>query len=79
MTSNQLFSLAALRTGRDPSEVREIFSAIAGIIHEKIQAGEHVQARPLAVFYPARQAGPGRPRVFDARPIQGWRKEVKMS
>ncbi|BAF60684.1 hypothetical protein PTH_2503 [Pelotomaculum thermopropionicum SI] len=78
MTSNQLFALAALRTGRSPEEVREIFSVIASIIHEKISQGEHVRARPLAVFRPAAPTGrPGKPRAFDARPFQGWKKEVK--
>ncbi|MCL6478492.1 MAG: hypothetical protein K6T65_08745 [Peptococcaceae bacterium] len=79
MTSNQLFSLAALRCGRRPDEVREIFSAVASIIHEKVSQGEHVRARPLAVFYPARSGGPGRPRFLDARPFQGWKKEVNLS
>jgi len=75
MTSNQLFALAALRTGRSPEEVREIFSVVAGIIHEKIQSGEHVQARPLAVFCPPAPSGrPGRPRFLDARPLPATRR-----
>ncbi|NPV72333.1 MAG: hypothetical protein HPY89_00770 [Pelotomaculum sp.] len=82
MTANQLFHLAALRLGRDPEEIREIFSAVAGIILEKVCAGECVQAPPLAVFHPGRPAGPGRPRFLDARPIPAARRremEVKMS
>lgn len=82
MTTNQLFTLAALRTGRQPAEVREIFSAVSEIIHEQVARGEHVQARPLAVFYPADTGKRGRAKNFEARPVQRtypekYRKEVR--
>jgi len=60
MKSHELFAEAALRCRRNASEVEAVFTAIANIIQEKIAKGEHVHARPLAVFAPAPKRRHGR-------------------
>lgn len=71
MKTSELFAAAALRCRRSPREVQEVFTAIADIIQEKIAAGEHVHARPLAVFSPPPKRRHGRRPWAVVKPYTG--------